>query len=184
MGMCASSWDGWAKLHVNPGVAMGYYFASAAPICTISAYMCTGVRGEGHMYYVVSVPLVFYTVVLTALVICFWRWGPAVAHHKLYQPAVAFASLGIMPVTYAGYLGPNETMPWHNELHWLVVCCFNVIIGLQYTSAGGLPGEHPAEPRTSIREPVLRSAILALMMLDANSDVALTRSLLEVVRSR
>ena len=63
-------------------------------------------------------------------------------------------------------------------VNWL-----SVFFGLQYTSAGALPAEHPAEPRTSIREPVLRSVIHALMMIDALSDLALTRSLLEVVRS-
>ena len=183
MGMCASSWDGWAKLHVNPGVAMGYYFASAAPICTISAYMCTGVRGEGHMYYVVLVPLVIYTVAGVAIIISFWRWGPGIVHHKHYQPFISVMALGMVPVTYVGYWGPVATVPWHNRLHWLVVSGVSTFSGLQYTSAGGLPGEHPAEPRTSIREPVLRSALHALLLLDAESDLALTRSLLEVVCS-
>ena len=74
MGMSASSWDAWAKLHVNPYVAMSYFFVSAAPSSMAAAYMCTGVRGEGLMYYVVSVPLVFYTVAVTIALSCFWRW--------------------------------------------------------------------------------------------------------------
>ena len=181
--MSASSWDGWAKLLVHPCVAMGYYFIFSAPSFMIAAYMCTGVRGEGHMYYVVLVPLVFYTFVSIASSICFWRWGPAVAHYKLYGSVAAFAILSTLPVTYVGYLGPGATMPWHNDFQWLVVSCLNVFSTLQVTSAGSVAGEHPAEPRTSIREPVLRSAVHAVMVLDAFSDLSLTRSLLRVVCS-
>ena len=94
---------------------------------------------------------------------------------------MAFASLGSLPVVYAGFLGPEATVPWQNNLQWLVFICANAFAVLQNASAGGMPGEHPAEPRTSIREPVLRSAIHALMMLDANSDVALIRSFLSAV---
>ena len=149
----------------------------------IAAYMCTGVRGEGHMYFEVLVPLVFYTVVLTAASVSFWWWGPAVAHHRLYQPALAAATFCVMPMLYVGYLGPEVTVPWHNNLQWLVVCCMSIFFGLQHTSAGVMPGEHPAEPRTSIREPFLRSALQALMLLDALSDLAVTRSLLRAVCS-
>ena len=133
------------------------------------------------MYYVVLVPLVFYSVVLTAASISFWRWGPAVAHYRLYQPALAVAAMSIMPMIYVGYLGPEAPVPWHNSLHWLVVSCITIFFGLQHLSAGGMPGEHPAEPRTSIRGPVLRSALQALMLIDAYSDLAVTRSLLLAV---
>lgn len=183
LGMSASSWDGWGKLHVNPCVAMGYYFSSFVLSSSTMAYMSTGVRGEGHMYYVVLVPLGCYTFVCIAGAISFWRWGPAVAHHKVYQHVTAFASLGIMPICYVGYLGPEATIPWHNNLHWLAVSCVSVFLLLQTTSAGGVPGEHPAEPRTSIREPVLRSSLHALVFLDALSDLALIRSLAKAVCS-
>ena len=54
---------------------------------------------------------------------------------------------------------------------------------LEGAAAGLVPGEHPAEPRTSIREPVLRSALNALMVLDALSDLAVVRSFLTAVCS-
>ena len=130
MGMCATSWDGWAKLHVNPCVAMGYYFVASVPACMIPAYLCTGVRGEGLLYDVILVPLAVYTAVGAAIIISVWRWGPGFMHHKLYQPVVAFASIGIVPVTYAGYLGPEATIPWHSRLHFLVVYCGIAFAGL------------------------------------------------------
>ena len=182
-GMSANSWDGSAMLHVNPYAAMRYYFLLAIPSSMLAAYMCTGARGEGHMYYVILVPVGFYTTACTSQTILFWRWGPTIVHHKLYKPFSAFAALGTMPLTYVGYLGPEATVPWHNDLHWLVVSCLNSIFTFQVTSAGGLATEHPAEPRTSIREPVLRSAVHALMFIDACTDLAVTRSFVRVVRS-
>ena len=156
-----------------------FYFCSDMYDSSLHVHRCP----EGHMYYVVLVPLVFLTTVTTAVTICFWKWGPAVAHHKLYQHLSAFAALGSMPLAYVGYLGPEPTIPWHNNLHWLIVSGLNAVAQLQTASAGSVAGEHPAEPRTSVREPVLRSTVHALMLLDACSDLALSRSLLRVVRS-
>ena len=135
------------------------------------------------MYYAVSIPLVFYIFVSTVAIISIWRWGPVIVHHKLYQPVLTLGALGTMPLLYVGYLGPEATMPWHNNSQWLVVNGFNLFAVLQAAAAGGMPGEHPSEPRTSIREPFLRSALQALMLLDALSDLAVTRSLLRAVCS-
>ena len=181
MGMSATAWDGWAQLHVNPYVAMGYYFVSTTLMTVTAAYMGTGIQGEGHIYYVALVSLVFNIIVCTAATIAFWRWGPAVAHHKLSQPALAIAGLCLTPMFYVGYLGPEATIPWHNGLQWLLVSGLHIFFFLQSASAGGMPVEHPAEPRTGIMEPVLGSALHALMMVDALSDLCLTRSLVEVV---
>ena len=73
LGMSASSWDGWAKLHVNPWVAMSYLFSSVVLGSSVIIYMCTGVRGEGHMYYVVLVPLSCDSALCIATTISFWR---------------------------------------------------------------------------------------------------------------
>ena len=183
LGMSASSWDGWAKLHANPCVAICYFFPSVILESITAGYSCTGVRGEGHMYFAVLVPLACHTVVVIAVTICFWRWGPAVAHHKLYLPVLAFLALCTTPMCYVAFLGPEETVPWNNSFHNLAIVCFGLFWLLQAASAGLVPGEHPAEPRTSINGPVIRCALQALLLFDAFSDLALTRSLLAAVCS-
>ena len=183
LGMSASSWHGWAELHVNPCIAIGYFMSSMALALGAIVSLCTGVRGEGHMYFVVLVPLGFEAVVGSAVAALFWRWGPVVAHHKLYQPVPAFLALCAMPVCYVAFLGPEATVPWHNSFYSLILLSALVFAMIQVAGAGLVPGEHPAEPRVSIREPVVRAALLALMMLDAFSDLALTRSFLNAVCS-
>ena len=183
LGMSASSWDGWGKMHDNPCVATGYFFPSVILASSTMAYLCTGVRGEGYMYYVVLVPAACDAVVTFAVAILFWRWGPAVAHHKLYQPVPAFLSSCVMPMAYVAFLGPEATMPWHNSFYCLAIITILVLSMLQAAGAGIVPGEHPAEPRTSIREPIVRSALQALLLLDAFSDLALIRSFLNAVCS-
>ena len=181
LGMSASSWDGWAQLHVNPCVAIRYFFSSFVLYSSTAAYMCTGVRGEGHMYFVVVVPVASHTVLCLAIAVMFWRWGPTVALHKLYQPVPALLTLCLLPLAYATFLGPAATVPWHNSFHSISVVCFGSFWQLQLGAAGFLPGEHPAEPRTSIREPLLRNTVQALMSFDALTDLELSKSLLAAV---
>ena len=111
----------------------------------------------------------------------FWRLGPAVSHHTLYPPVPAFLALCGMPLCYAAFLGPEATVPWHNEFYSLILMSVVVFAMVQACAAGLVLGEHPAEPRTSIREPFLWASLLALMVLDALSDLALTRSFLTAV---
>lgn len=173
LGMSSSAWDGWAEQHVNPFVAIRYFFGSAALSRAAAAYICTGVRGHDHMYYVVMVPLVFYVVVLTGADCCYWRWGPEIVHHKLYQTLMALASLCMLPTGYVGFWGPDATVPWNSRFYFICVDAVFTFFVLQAASAGGVPGEHPTEPRTSIMGPCTRSALQALMVLDAASDLAL-----------
>lgn len=104
MGMSASSWDGWATLHVKPCFAIGYFFSSMILASILLAYLCTSVTVEGYMYYVVVVPLAWNDAVLLAVAFRFWRWGPAVAHHKLYPAVPALLMLCGMPMAYVAFL--------------------------------------------------------------------------------
>ena len=183
LGMSTVSWDGWAKLHVNPSVAIGYYYVSWFLATAISAYICTGIRGEELVQTVVLVSLVCYTATWAGMGCIFWRFGPSVAHNSLYQRVMALASLCLVPCTYVGFLGPDATVPWSDRFHFLCVNSLWTFVMLQNSAAGGVAGEHPAEPRTRIMEPFLRSAILTLMLVDAISDFALARSFVAEVCS-
>ena len=103
-----------------------------------------------------------------------WRWGPAAVHHKLYQPFQAFVSLCMLSTGHVGFLGSEATAPWHDQFHFICIGTLLMFAMLQCASAGGVAGEHPAHPRTSITEPVYRSAVRALMLVDALSDLALS----------
>ena len=96
----------------------------------------------------------------------------------LYPLVLVSLALCGLPMCYVTFLGPEATVPWHNSFHSLTVVCFGQFWGLQAAAAGFSPGEHPAEPRTSIREPFLRSALQSLLVIDALSDLALIRSFL------
>ena len=183
LGMSAGSWDGWAKMHANPLVAMCYFFLSYFLATSAMAYMCTGVRGEGYMYFVVLVTFGCDVVVNSAVLALFWRWGPAVVHHKLFPAGPVFLALCGMPMCYVAFVGSEATVPWNDSLHCLSIMCSVVVFMLQASAAGLVPGEHPAEPRTSIREPIIRAAMLTLLFLDAFSDLEVIRSLLMAVCS-
>ena len=180
-GMTASSWEGWAEQHVNPFVAVGYFCGSAGMANAALAYICTGVRGDDQMFYVVIVPLVSFVVMGTAIDCSLWRWGPAFVNNKLYQAVVQLSTLCGLPLFYMGYLGPEATVPWHDRFHFLCAHAIFTFFIVQKCTAGAVPGEQPTEPRTSIMQPFCRSAIHALMMLDATSDLTLSRSLLTAV---
>ena len=146
MGMTASSWEGWAELHVNPFVAMGYFYGFAALERAAAVYICTGVRGDDHMFYVVIVPLVSFVVMGgTALDWFVWRRGPATVKHKLFQAFVVLSTLSSMPMLYVGNLGPEATVPWHDRLQFLCAHAVFTFWIIQKCTAGAVPGEHPAD---------------------------------------
>ena len=181
MGMTASSWEGWAEQHVNPHVAIAYFFVPNALAIATVAYLCTGIRGDDHMYYVVLVTLVVFVLFHTGTQFAFWRWGPNFAHSKVFQHVMVLTTVCSMPILYVGFLGPDSTVPWNDRLHYVSVHGLAIFFLLQGAASGGMAGEHPAEPRTSIWEPFCRSAVQALTLVDAASDFALTRSLLAAV---
>ena len=183
LGMSAGSWDGWAKMHANPSVSMSYFFLSYSLATSAIAYMCTGVRGEGHMYFVVLVPFGCDVVVNSAVLALFWWWGVVIAHHKLYPAVPAFLALCAMPMCYVAFLGSETTVPWNNSFHCISIMCLVSFFMLRAAASGLVPGEHPAEPRTSIMEPIIRASTLTLLFLDAFSDLAVIRSLLVAVCS-
>ena len=130
LGMSAGSWDGWAKLHMNPYVAMGYFFIFHALGTASAAYMCTGVCVDGLTYYVLLAPLLCFSVSWTVAGFAFWAWGPAIAHHKLYKPVMALGALMLLSIAYMGCLGPDDTVPWQNRFQslcvssvWIFVMC-------------------------------------------------------------
>ena len=107
-------------------------------------------------------------------------WGPIAANYKLFQAVGMLSVLCSLPMLYGATWGPDATVPWHDRFHF--ICAHAVMFfGLEACSAGGVTGEYPAEPRTSIMQPLCRSAVCARMVFDALSDLALSRSLLAAV---
>lgn len=81
-----------------------------------------------------------------------------------------------MRMTYVGYLGTEETVQWWAKFHFFCAQALLTFSLIQAYSAGALPGEQPAEPRTSVMETFRRPALRAPMLLDAVSGLALVRS--------
>ena len=88
---------------------------------TMAAYLTIGIHGVGYMYYVLRVPIACFPILMIAAgdSCTVWRWGPAIAHHMLYQPAMVLITLCMVPTLYAGCLGPEATVPWHDRFHFV-----------------------------------------------------------------
>ena len=83
---------------------------------------------------------------------------------------------------YLGYIGPQQTVPWNNRLQFLVVSSLSIAFVHLAAAAGGIPGEHPVEPRISIMRPVFRAVIQTLRVTDSLTDLSLIGELLTDVR--
>ena len=77
MGMTASSWDGWAKMHVNPFLAMRFYFLPVMGKILARVYLFTGLpMNMSLLFYVVTLPQTL-NIALTVAVNCVvFRFGP------------------------------------------------------------------------------------------------------------
>ena len=179
--MTASAWDGWCKLHVNPFVAMGYLFGFLGLAIAFACYCAIGIQGDSFIENVATVMAGIHTLILFAINLLFWRWGPGVARHKLYPLFLLSLVLAGLPLALLGSLGPEASVPWDSRIHFLIFSSLWMSAGLQSFAAGLVPGEHPAEPRTSIMEPFASCCVRAVMMTDLWSDLTLIRSLVRAV---
>lgn len=172
--MTASSWDGWAKMHVNPFVAMRFYFIPAACDILVKGFLISSLPMHiSGLFYVATLPYVLHTLVNVAVAYIFFRYGPQIVFHRMFMPSILIALVPSLPVLYLGYIGPQHTVPWNNRLKFLVVSFMNFFAGHLAAAAGGLPGEHPVEPRTSIVKPVCRAIIQTFKVTDSLTDLSL-----------
>ena len=77
-----------------------------------------------------------------------------------------------IPLFYVSFIGPLDTVPWNNRFKCLVLCLTETLFQHLASAAGAIPGEHPVEPRTSIRKPVYRAIIQALRFMDSMTDLS------------
>ena len=182
-GMTASSWDGWAKMHVNPFVAMRFFFLSAACDVLTQAYVSTSLPMHRSMLlYVVTFPHLLQLVITLTVLCAMFRKGPQIVFHSMYPPVILLVVLLGLPACYLGYIGPLDTVPWNSRLKFSVVTSINLAFKHLSAAAGALPGEHPSEPRTSISKPVFRAFIQTFRVIDSITDLSLIGELLTEVR--
>lgn len=182
LGMTSSAWDGWCKLHTNPLVAMCYFFGFVVLTNAVSCVLAVGIQGNSFVEKSTIISTGFHLVMVKAIFFLFWRWGPGVSCQRLYLPLIFSCALSAMPLMLLGNLGPEALVPWGNRLHFLIGNCVWLLCGLQGFAAGIVPGEHPAEPRSSIMYPVARAFVQAILWTDFWSDASLIRSLMNAVR--
>jgi hypothetical protein len=178
LGMTSSGWEGWGKLHVNPHVAIAYFYSVELVQLVSGLYLITGVAFE---HYIVSIPWTVFIICNFIIYISFWRYGPMVAHHKLYPALLGTALIGMLPMLYVGYAGPLSTVPWNNRLHFVCASVPGAVFGTESASAGKVAGEHPPQPRHSIMMPVLRNTFKSILLADALTDLTLVRTMFEQV---
>lgn len=184
LGMTSSSWEGWAQMHVHPLVAMQFYFLPTIGVLLNGVYLFTGLSMDTNslLFYAVTLPHALSIPVGVVLNCAMFRFGPQVVFHRMYQPMVLFTVALGGPVWYVGYIGPQESVPWNNRFHFLVFGSAFMLLAHLSGAAGGIPGEHPAEPRTSICKPVLHATIQTLRLNDALTDLSLIAELVTEVR--
>ena len=183
LGMTASSWDGWAKMHVHPLVAMQFFFLSTMVDILSRSYMLTGLPMDGSLLcHAVTLPHNLNIAVCVAGTCAMFRVGPQVVFHRMF-PLLVLATVSLaLPLWYVGYIGPQDTVPWNNRFKFLVYGSVHNLFSHLAGAAGWLPGEHPVEPRTSIRKPVYSAIIKAMRLCDSLTDMSLIAELVAEVR--
>jgi hypothetical protein len=181
-GMLADSWDGWAKLHVEPLVAMQFYFFSEAGFALSKVYLATGLPFNWSIYcYITTVPILINIAVTMSLDLLMWRYGPQATKFKVYHPAGVIVTLMVLPTWYLGYIGPQATVPWRNRFKFVIVNIPVAILGHMVGFAGGHHGYHPAQPRATIFKPLYQAVVQSLKFTDSLTDLTLIGELLAQV---
>jgi hypothetical protein len=182
LGMTASSWDGWARLHVNPTIQMGVYFLTTGLYILSACYILTALPfNNSTQLYLVTVPFALHTFILFMATCLIWRLGPQFVQFKYYPILLLLILAGDLPMLYVGYIGPIVTVPWQNRLRFVCIHCIATVFLLSSAACGGVPGEHPVEPRTSIIPTLSGAVIQSLWASDSLTDLALITALLEEV---
>ena len=185
LGMTASSWEGWAKMHVHPRVAIWFYFFAAMGDILTRAYFFTGLPMHKSMgFYAVTLPQVLGITVAVAAPCLMFRLGPQIVFHRMYGLVSLCPVFTSLPLAYVGFIGALDTVPWNNRFKFHLVTLAGALFTHLHAAAGAHPGEYPVEPRTSIRKPVYRVIIQTLRVTDAMTDLSLIVELIAEVRIR
>ena len=170
-------------MHVHPLVAMQFFFLSTMVDILSRSYMLTGLPMDGSLLcHAVTLPHNLNIAVCVAGTCAMFRVGPQVVFHRMF-PLLVLATVSLaLPLWYVGYIGPQDTVPWNNRLKFLLSGSAEILLAHLASAAGGLPGEHPVEPRTSIRKPVYRAIIQTLRVTDSLTDLSLIVELVAEVR--
>ena len=134
------------------------------------------------LFYVVTLPHAVNIAAGVAATCAIFRLGPQLVLHRMYPLHTIFSLVLCLPVWYVGYIGPQDTVPWNNRLKFLLVGLVGLTFQHLTAAAGAIPGEHPVEPRTSIRKAVYRAIIQSLRLNDSLTDLSLIGELLAEVR--
>ena len=152
-------------MHVNPFIAMLFYFLSVIGDNLAKAYLVTCLpMHRSILYYALTLPYVLHMVTNLAFYCAMFRNGPQFVFHRMYLPIVLSGVVLSLPV---------HVVPWSNQLKVLIVRVATILFTHLTAAAGGLPGEHPVEPRTSIMKPVCRAVIQTLRVTDSLTDLSL-----------
>ena len=137
---------------------------------------------ESVLFYAVTLPYVVNLGLGMVWAAILFRFGPQIVFHRMFLLLLLCSVAAPLPVWYVGYVGPQDTVPWNNRFKFLVVSFAERLCEHLAGAAGALPGEHPVEPRTSIRMPVYRAIIQTLRLTDSLTDLSLIVELVAEVR--
>ena len=170
-------------MHVNPFAAMGFYFSSFVAFNVMNAYLVTAMPLNRSIHcYLLTGPMLLNFSLNCGLICAIWRYGPQVVHHKLYPLFLLVWMLCMLPLPYVCYIGPQSTVPWDNRLKAVAVGTMSMLFGHMAAAAGGVPGEQPPEPRTSIWKPLCLATLQTLRVMDSATGMSIAGEMIYEVR--
>lgn len=183
LGMSESALEGWSKLHVNPVVALWYFWASQAGLLVVLLTIIAGMKFEKAIHlYIITIPCIGSFVLQLIADMFFWRLGPGFAHHKMLTGIMITMLACGLPMLLFGYLGAREVVPWNSRIMFSGQSLLVFFFASQAAQAGANGGEHPIQPRTSITMPVVQGLMESILVWDALVDLGLIRSLNDLAR--
>ena len=165
---------------MNPLLAVCYYYSATTGLHFASIWLCTAIAAFGGIYLYMSTFLFLGFIVLGILTdLMFWGCGPDVVNHKLFPVAVALSAALLLTTLLLMSLEHMDTVSFQ---HRMLFACWGSCAAFFHShsmAAGGVKGEHPLYPRTSIFCPFMRANMRAVQMVDALTDVEVIRTLME-----
>lgn len=183
LGMSESALEGWTKLHVNPVVALWYFWASQAGLLVVLLTIIAGMKFDNSVHlYIITIPFIAAFMLQLIADVFFWRLGPDFAHHKMLSGIMITLVACSLPMLLFGYLGAREVVPWNSRIMFSGQTLLMFFFASQAAQAGANGGEHPIQPRTSITMPVVQGLMESILVWDALVDIGLIRSLNDLRR--
>lgn len=153
-GMVSQLWydkgcmEGMERNAHQPVVAIPHCYASEIGLHVLSVCTVTGMHLENSLnFWLVTLPLIMFTLVCFATDIGFWKRGPDFVNVKLYPPLLLTLAVLVLPVLYVGYLGPISAVPWNNSV---LLMCVNLAAIWMYAQTG-LAGNRGSPRRTKVQ---------------------------------